>query len=51
MIPPHQTSDPMQNMVKIMVTQAKMQDELFLETSIEPEIFEQSLKSFIKTDP
>jgi hypothetical protein len=38
-------------MIKIMVTQAKMQDELFIETSIEPETFEQSLKSYIKTDP
>ena len=35
----------------MLVTKAKVQDELFLETKIEPEDFELSLRTYIKTDP
>jgi hypothetical protein len=45
-----QGGDPMEAMIKMMVQQAKMQDELYEDTKIEHVIFEESLMVFMSTD-
>jgi hypothetical protein len=45
-----QGGDPMEMMIKMMVQQAKMQDELYEDTKVEHDIFEESLMVFMTTD-
>lgn len=45
-----QGGDPMEMMIKMMVQQAKMQDDLYEDTKVEHDIFEESLMVFMTTD-
>merc|ERR1719199_256696 len=45
-----QNSDPMEMMITMMVQQAKMQDELYEETQVEHDVFEESLMFFMTSD-
>ena len=41
----------MELMMAMMVDQAKLQDEMFIKTGVENEIFEESLMHYVETDP